>query len=127
MSRAGSASSLFLEKVNNNYTRYGESLKMAEENHAYAKTSPTAGNGLFATEDLPPGELIFSLSRPLVGVLDIPRLEDTCSNCFVWTAASLIGSRGDDAAQIEVKACTGCRTLRYCSKVCSNFHAPVDL
>ena len=93
---------------------------MRDQCHAYVKHSDTAGNGLFAAKKILPGELIFSLQRPLIAVLDSARFEDTCANCFAWTAESAIGSRGD-AAGVSVSACTGCRTLRYCSKVSRDF------
>lgn len=85
------------------------------ESHVEVKESKTAGNGLFATEDIGAGELVLMIKRPLVGVLDIPRLEDTCSNCFMWSMGSV-----EDGLTVEkptVNACAGCKQVKYCSKV----------
>ncbi|KAF2808553.1 SET domain-containing protein [Mytilinidion resinicola] len=88
-------------------------------NQIYARVgkSQTSGNGLFADKAIPAGELILSISRPLVGVVEAARLSDTCANCFKWTAESSIGSR-PNVEPNGVKACTGCRTVGYCSKEC---------
>lgn len=83
----------------------------------YIASSSVAGNGLFAGRDFVAGEAVFSTSRPLVAALDNKRLSDTCANCFVWTAKSDIGDLGSDKGRDGVKACLGCRTLSYCSKV----------
>ena len=90
---------------------------MTSELHASVRKSTVSGNGLFADEDIPAGELILSIPRPLVGVLDIARLQDTCANCFTWTAASSIGSRQYVPAGTSVQGCTGCNSVKYCSKV----------
>lgn len=75
-----------------------------------------AGNGLFATTDIAAGELIFSLERPAVAVLDSKQLDIVCSNCFASSEDRGV-KYGDVADVVTVKACTGCRVLRYCSKV----------
>lgn len=91
-------------------------MENVTESHVEVRTSPTAGNGLFATKDIGAGELILMIKRPLVGVLDIPRLEDTCSNCFMWSVGSVEGGLALDKP--TVNACTGCKKVKYCSKVC---------
>lgn len=86
---------------------------MTETTNAYVQRSPVAGNGLFASQTFDGGDLILSLHRPLLAVLDIARLEDTCAHCFA-------GAETDAFNLNEVKtvnACTGCRKVRYCSKV----------
>lgn len=90
---------------------------MANERLAYIKESPTAGNGLFASGDIPPGQLVLSLARPLISVVDIKHLADTCSNCFATSASPI----GRDEGEFEVRACTGCKVLRYCGKVRTRF------
>lgn len=75
-----------------------------------------AGNGLFATTDIAAGELIFSLERPAIAVLDSKQLDRVCSNCFASSEDRAV-KYGDVASVVNVKACTGCRVLRYCSKV----------
>ncbi|KAK7521644.1 hypothetical protein IWZ03DRAFT_98539 [Phyllosticta citriasiana] len=90
--------------------------KMATEIHnAYKKPSPVAGNGLFAKNSIPEGELIFSIARPLLTELESSRLILYCSNCFVRSNDGLPGSR-----DIKISACTGCRVVSYCSKTCQS-------
>ncbi|KAF2835493.1 SET domain-containing protein [Patellaria atrata CBS 101060] len=87
---------------------------------ADVKPSPTSGSGLFARENIPPGELILSLARPLIAVLDLPRLSDSCSNCFIWSTTPLFSSKGDAVDKVGVKACSGCKVLKYCSTKCQS-------
>lgn len=69
------------------------------------------GNGLFATADIKVGEDVVHAKVPFVAVLDTPRLVDTCSGCF--------GKKQMEGGT-ELKACTGCRTVRYCDRVSCN-------
>ncbi|KAJ5711421.1 hypothetical protein N7488_005577 [Penicillium malachiteum] len=67
------------------------------------------GNGLFATEDIKVGEDVVHAKTPFVAILDSARLEDTCSGCF--------GKR-QMAGNSDLKACTGCRVVKYCDRTC---------
>jgi hypothetical protein len=80
---------------------------MADISNVIIKDSPIAGNGLFATKKIVPGDLVLSISRPAVAALDAARLEDTCTNCFTW----------DKDSGEKIKKCLGCRVVGYCSKV----------
>ncbi|KAI9728269.1 MAG: hypothetical protein M1834_007762 [Cirrosporium novae-zelandiae] len=86
------------------------------QHNVYKATTKDAGQGLFASKDLSSGDSIISISRPLFAVLDTPRLEEACSNCFTWVPRSAIGSRGDGKEEVVLRACTGCRVVRYCGK-----------
>ena len=66
------------------------------------------GNGLFATEAVEVGEDVVHAKIPFVAVLDSPRLDDTCSGCF---------GRRQMEGDTELKACTGCRVVKYCDRV----------
>lgn len=66
------------------------------------------GNGLFATTDMNPGDTVLHIEAPFVAILDSPRLEDTCAGCF--------GKRQVETGS-ELKACTGCRVVKYCDRV----------
>lgn len=66
------------------------------------------GNGLFATGDITVGGDVVHAKTPFVAVLDSPRLEDTCSGCF--------GKRQMEGNS-DLKACTGCRVVKYCDRV----------
>lgn len=100
------------------------------------RPSPTAGNGLFATKDIPAGSTILLTARPLIGELDLPRLQDSCHNCFMWAYKAAKGcavhaTQGNkepgchgcenEGGNPGVKACTGCKKVKYCSKVCFMF------
>ncbi|KAL4871940.1 hypothetical protein BDV12DRAFT_183489 [Aspergillus spectabilis] len=71
------------------------------------------GRGLFAKTDLRTGDAILHIQDPFVAVLDTKRLEDTCSGCF---GQRQLAAGPDD--EIVLKACTGCRVVRYCDKTC---------
>ena len=92
---------------------------MSDVTNVVTKPSKTAGNGLFATKEISPGDTVLTIDRPLVAALDVPHLTDTCANCFTWTAQPEFGSTGDNPT--VVKSCTGCQTVRYCTKVSKNF------
>jgi hypothetical protein len=94
----------------------GYHLAMSDHKYARAAKSQTSGNGLFANKAFGAGELILSIRRPLVGVVDVARVNDTCANCFTWTNSS-VGSLVDDDSETNVKACSGCKYLRFCGKV----------
>ncbi|KAF2088201.1 SET domain-containing protein [Saccharata proteae CBS 121410] len=86
-----------------------------EKDSAYVKASPVAGNGLFAKKDVPAGELLFAKERPLLAVLDSPNMDGNCAYCFSGSYASMF-----DPANFELKACTGCKITKYCSKKCQS-------
>ncbi|KAJ5347130.1 zinc finger protein [Penicillium brevicompactum] len=69
------------------------------------------GNGLFATTDMNPGDTVLHIEAPFVAILDSPRLEDTCAGCF--------GKRQVETGS-ELKACTGCRVVKYCDRTCQS-------
>jgi len=90
---------------------------MAANGFAVIKNSPVSGRGLFATKDLQAGELIFSIERPLVCVLDGTHLDDTCANCFVSSQGPPIGRTVRDVDDVQLKACARCKQMKFCGKV----------
>ncbi|PKY02844.1 hypothetical protein P168DRAFT_272398 [Aspergillus campestris IBT 28561] len=85
----------------------------------YTNTTPGPapnglGQGLFATKAIPAGGDVLNIKTPFVAVLDTERLEDTCSGCF--------GRRylGGDSDDVTLRACTGCRVVRYCDRTCQS-------
>ena len=70
------------------------------------------GTGLFASTDIQTGGDVLYIKAPFMAVLDTPRLEDTCAGCFGKKMAQE-GVLGE----IELRACMGCRVVRYCDKV----------
>ena len=93
------------------------SLSMAKFDKALTQKSTIAGRGLFASEDISAGAQIFSIARPLVAVLNTPRLTECCSNCFAGVATPFTSDGAYGAVAPEVKACSQCKLLRFCSKV----------
>ncbi|KAI1495543.1 hypothetical protein F5X99DRAFT_403187 [Biscogniauxia marginata] len=82
-----------------------------------------AGRGLFAGKDFAPGDLVLSIDRPLVAEPEIERMLDTCAWCFQRGATDPVeraqaASMGLPTGTIEVKSCTGCHRVGYCSKTC---------
>ncbi|KKY26210.1 putative set and mynd domain [Diplodia seriata] len=84
------------------------------ENKTIKKKSPVAGNGLFAKQDIAAGDLVFALNRPLITVLDSVSLDSCCANCFASTGFGATNN------QLDLKACTGCRTVKYCGRTCQS-------
>ncbi|ORY63337.1 uncharacterized protein BCR38DRAFT_436576 [Pseudomassariella vexata] len=84
-----------------------------------------AGRGLFASKDFAPGDVVLSVARPLVAELNIDRTEDSCAWCFQRGAIDpderkQAAAMGLPIGFIEVKSCTGCRKVSYCSKTCQS-------
>lgn len=75
------------------------------------------GNGVFANRNFGAGEQVATLTRPLVGSLDAQYLQNTCANCYVWTAGSSTGVRLYVPEGMKMQKCAGCQRFRYCSKV----------
>lgn len=85
--------------------------------NVYSKKTKNAGNGLFASRDIPAGDLILLVNRPFLAVLDTPHLDDACSNCFVWVPQGGAAAGGDERDDVVLRACTGCKVVKYCGKV----------
>ncbi|KAI4129171.1 MAG: hypothetical protein LQ347_003884 [Umbilicaria vellea] len=79
----------------------------------YTKKTKYAGNGLFASKDIPAGDLILRVDRPFLAVLDSPLLNDACSNCFVWVPQGGAAAGGDGRDNVILRACTGCKVVRF--------------
>lgn len=74
----------------------------------YTKSVPNAGNGLFAAQNIAAGEQLMRVTPPqAIAVLNTPRLQDTCTHCFLQQSD----------LPIKLRACTGCYVVKYCSKV----------
>ena len=92
---------------------------MPEMSGTDVRSSPLGGRGLFATKSHSPGDVLLSLDRPLIAVLDKTRIEDTCSWCFSWTELPVLSGAGVNQAS-KVNWCTGCKKVKYCSKRCQS-------
>ena len=80
-------------------------------NNVEEQESSTSGRGIFAAKKLHTSCLVFQDREPLVAVLDSPLLTKTCGWCFSYSEEA---SQED---QLQPRACTGCKILRYCGKV----------
>lgn len=64
----------------------------------------SVGNGLFATDDFQPGDVIFRIRNPYILVLDNNTIETLCYHCL---------------SRVEyLPHCARCKSVRYCSKGC---------
>ncbi|KAH7030762.1 uncharacterized protein B0I36DRAFT_348951 [Microdochium trichocladiopsis] len=84
-----------------------------------------AGRGLFARKKFAPGDVVVSVDRPLAAECEYDRMLDTCSWCFHRSITepeerAQAASMGLPMGFIEVKACSGCRRVAYCSKKCQS-------
>lgn len=75
-----------------------------------------AGRGVFVLEAVKAGDLIFSVAKPLICIVDDSEevLETTCDNCF---ASRSDGLQTVTRKDLKFSACAGCWVLHYCSKV----------
>ena len=83
-------------------------------------TIPGAGSGLFTSSELAGGQEIFRVEKPLVKCVSNEALDTTCDFCFYCTDSGLHPSGRFLTANDErpkVAACSGCKVVRYCSKV----------
>ncbi|KAK5624489.1 hypothetical protein RRF57_000204 [Xylaria bambusicola] len=80
-------------------------------------TAEPRGRGIAALRIFQPGETIATFSSPSIAIPDSPHLSTTCTGCLLPSSA---GSEPPSTAQPvrAVKACTGCRTVAYCSPAC---------
>lgn len=85
-----------------------------------SKSTPTAGRSLFTTRDIGEGEEI-TRGRPFAAALDSKHLQHTCEHCFLWLPDGPQGGSRFDEKPLDgltkLKACLGCRVVRYCTKV----------
>lgn len=81
----------------------------------YASNIPGKGRGLFTSQAIEAGELVFLVDRPLLCVPSNPHLDETCYHCFLWLPETRTRSEGD---MRRLQGCMGCKVVRYCSKVC---------
>ncbi|KAI1734781.1 hypothetical protein F4680DRAFT_462215 [Xylaria scruposa] len=75
------------------------------------------GRSIVAARVFQPGEIIATFSSPSIAIPDSPHLSTTCSGCLLPATP---GSESPSASQPArvVRACTGCRTVAYCSPAC---------
>ncbi|KAI3337214.1 SET domain-containing protein [Xylariaceae sp. AK1471] len=84
-----------------------------------------AGKGLFARNAFSPGDIVLAVDRPLVAELEIERMLDTCAWCCQRGATDPLervqaASMGLPNGFTEIKSCTGCQRVGYCSKTCQS-------
>lgn len=75
----------------------------------------TVGYGLFATRDFDLGNEVLSIKTPFAAVLATEKLDDTCAGCF--KSASDEGRSAENPQIVTVRACTGCKVVKYCDRV----------
>ncbi|KAF2968281.1 hypothetical protein GQX73_g5354 [Xylaria multiplex] len=75
------------------------------------------GRGIVAARVFQPGEVIATFNSPSIAISDSPHLSTTCSGCLLPSALDSGPPSTSQPARI-VRACTGCRTVAYCSPAC---------
>ncbi|KAI0879176.1 hypothetical protein GGS24DRAFT_231473 [Hypoxylon argillaceum] len=99
---------------------------LANDNVEVKKSQiPGAGRGLFARKTFSPGDTIVVVDRPLVAELEVERMLDTCAWCFQRAATnpterSIAASMGLPHGSTDIKTCTACARVGYCSKKCQS-------
>ncbi|KAI3323581.1 SET domain-containing protein [Xylariaceae sp. AK1471] len=78
-------------------------------------TTTPRGRSVIASRTFQPGDTIATFSSPSIAIPDSPHLATTCSGCLL--PASDHGHPSTTSSRI-VRACTGCRTVAYCSPAC---------
>ena len=75
------------------------------------RATSTSGRGIFAATDLRSSSLVLQDSEAFVAALDSPHLTNACAWCFVYLGEA------NPEDHIKLSACSGCKIVRYCSKV----------
>jgi hypothetical protein len=88
-----------------------------ERTNVVLKSTPEAGAGLFAAGQIKLDEVILTVNQPLMLALDTSRLNDTCYYCLLFLERSSSIKRNDKVETKTLRACTGCKIVRYCDKV----------
>ena len=92
--------------------------QLIEDENVVTEYHPGRGNGLFATRDIASNSQALFIARPLLCVLDNPRLTSYCDYCFKSPSDNSTWTEGQ---QIQtLKKCTGCNVLRFCGRVRKN-------
>ncbi|KAI2642724.1 SET domain-containing protein [Xylaria nigripes] len=84
-----------------------------------------AGKGLFARNAFSAGDIIVTVDRPFVAELEDDRLFDACAWCCQRAATDPLerataASIGLPSGFLEIKSCTQCKRVGYCSKKCQS-------
>lgn len=80
--------------------------------------SAISGKGLVLPKDassVSPDNPLLIIPSPLVAIPDDKHLDSTCAWCMLYRPKD---DEGDDPVEsaLDLKLCTGCRVVRYCSK-----------
>ncbi|KAI0858518.1 SET domain-containing protein [Xylaria cubensis] len=75
------------------------------------------GRSIAAARVFQPGEIIATFNSPSIAIPDSPHLSTTCSGCLLPATPGSDPPSASQPARV-VRACTGCRTVAYCSPAC---------
>ncbi|TAQ89569.1 hypothetical protein B7494_g2119 [Chlorociboria aeruginascens] len=75
-------------------------------NHTIIIKDAELGTGLATSVDLESGDVILRITNPFLTIVENATLDRVCSQCLFGYEAE------------ELKKCTGCKIVRYCSKKC---------
>ncbi|KAI0466459.1 SET domain-containing protein [Xylaria cf. heliscus] len=75
------------------------------------------GRSIAAGRIFQPGEVIATFGSPSIAIPDSPHLSTTCSGCLLPATSGSDPTSTSQSTRV-VRACTGCRTVAYCSPTC---------
>ncbi|KAK6338245.1 hypothetical protein TWF730_002317 [Orbilia blumenaviensis] len=85
---------------------------------AYLKDHPSAGRGVFASDTIPAGSEILSVTDPLICIPDEAHLDTCCHYCMAEATDEASSVNQAFRPPVKLSYCLGCRVVKYCSKAC---------
>lgn len=79
-----------------------------------SKSLPGRGNGLVAKHKIKSRKLVLFVPEPLLLAVETAKLQTSCYACLRLT----VEGGGPPEPTLDLKTCTGCRTVRFCDKNC---------
>ena len=94
-------------------------LEQSIRDHNVERTQlPGRGNGLVAARNISsPRIQVLFVRRPLMLALEDSRLPDTCYQCL-RSASDQVDSIDSIVVAFDLKACTGCNSVKFCDRTC---------
>ncbi|OAP56386.1 hypothetical protein AYL99_09565 [Fonsecaea erecta] len=82
----------------------------------YTKQVADRGNGIFAAHDIAPRSEVIFVARPLMVALSTSELQNRCYYCY--SSPGDLDYSPEAANNQALKACSGCKVVKFCDKRC---------
>ena len=82
------------------------------------RSDPSRGEGLFARRAISVLEPICSPPYTKFMAIETEKLQTTCYSCLIVTASHVPRIKGAVQEDVNLKSCSGCYEVRFCSKEC---------